>query len=178
MTQSDKLHITSISAMGSNRVIGVDGAGMPWGNVMRTDLRFFRKMTIGKPLIMGRKTHDAMEQPLKKRPCIILTTNTSYTPKFPTPQTEIAHTIPQAIEMAKSHLGETNEIMIIGGGMIYSAFMPWATRIYLTEIEEPFAGDILFPEVDPAVWQEVSRTAHPADEKNAYPYQFVTHERH
>ena len=91
--------------------------------------------------------------------------------------TFVAHTIPEAIDIASSHLNGANEIMVIGGGVIYSEFMPYATRIYLTEIEQAFEGSVLFPEIDLNIWEEVARTAHPADERNAYPYQFVTYEK-
>ena len=155
--------ISMIAAMDKNRLIG-NGPDIPWQ--MPTDRRHFRNMTVGKPVVMGRKTFETLKRPLGKRHNIILTRNTVYeAPKG----CSVAHSVADVLELCK----ETEELMICGGAPIYQAFLPHANRLYLTQIHATFEGDVYFPEFDITAWEEVKRIDGRPDEKNPYPYSFV-----
>lgn len=157
-----------IAAIDQNRLIG-NGPHIPWR--LPADLLHFREMTIGKPVVMGRKTFETLPRPLSKRKNIILTRNNNYNaPK----ECIIAHSVDGVIKIAKelSENGLT-ELMICGGAPIYAAFLPLASRLYLTQIHETFEGDVYFPEFDWNEWEEVERTDLDADEKNPYSYSFL-----
>ncbi len=159
--------ISMIAAMDENRLIG-NGPDIPWQ--MPADRRHFRDMTLGKPVVMGRKTFETLKRPLGKRHNIILTRNTAYkAPKG----CSIAHSVADVIELCK----ETEELMICGGAPIYQAFLPHANRLYLTQIHDTFEGDVYFPEFDITAWEEVKRIDGEPDEKNPYPYSFLFLER-
>ena len=126
--------ISMIAAMDKNRLIG-NGPDIPWQ--MPVDRRHFRDMTIGKPVVMGRKTFETLKRPLGKRRNIILTRNTAYkAPKG----CIVAHSVEEVINGCK----ETEELMICGGAPIYQAFLPHADRLYLTQIHATFEGDVYF----------------------------------
>ena len=159
--------ISMIAAMDKNRLIG-NGPDIPWQ--MPADRRHFRDMTLGKPVVMGRKTFETLKRPLGKRHNIILTRNTAYkAPKG----CSVAHSVADVLELCK----ETEELMICGGAPIYEAFLPHANRLYLTQIHATFKGDVYFPEFDLAAWVEVKRIDGECDEKNPYPYSFLFLER-
>ena len=161
--------ISMIAAMDENRLIG-NGADIPWR--MPADQQHFRDMTIGKPVVMGRKTFETLKQPLGKRQNIILTRNTAYTaPKG----CIVAHSVDDMIKHCKEV--KTEELMICGGAPIYEAFLPHANRLYFTQIHAIFEGDVYFPAFDIAAWQEVKRVDNEPDEKNPYPYSFLFLER-
>lgn len=157
--------ISLISAMSQNRVIGRNGE-MPWH--LPADLKYFKDKTLGKPVIMGRKTFDSIKKPLPGRHNIVLTRDQH----FEAPGCTLVSTVECALEAA----GDVEEIMIIGGETIYRLFLPQATRIYLTIIEQDFDGDTYFPEWRDH-WKIVSKDRHHPDEKNPYHYQFIILEK-
>jgi dihydrofolate reductase len=155
--------ISIIVAMAENRVIGNDNS-LPWH--LPADLKHFKAMTIGKPIIMGRKTWESLPGKLPDRTHIIVTANQDYQAD----DCIVVHSLEQAIEAA----GDVPEVMIVGGAMLYGQAMSQADHIYLTLVETKVEGDSLFPDFDPALWQEVARERHPSDDKNPYAYSFVT----
>ena len=158
--------ISLIAAMDKNRVIGKDNA-LPWQ--MPADLRRFRELTKGKPVIMGRKTFESIGRPLPQRLNIIITRNPEYRAEGCT----IVHSAAEALTAA----GAAEEIMVIGGEEIFTQFLPQAGRIYLTIIDAEFAGDAHFLPLDDTEWATVGHQVHPADDANPHPYTFLTLER-
>ncbi|MDE0085627.1 MAG: dihydrofolate reductase [Candidatus Poribacteria bacterium] len=162
------MQISMIAAIDKNRLIG-NGPHIPWR--LPADLKHFRDMTIGKPVVMGRKTFETLPRPLAKRRNIILTRNHDY--KAPE-GCIVAHSVEDVIKTAQT-LSENNttELMVCGGAPIYAAFLPHASRLYLTQIHATFEGDVYFPAFDWNEWKEVKRTDCEADEKNPYSYSFL-----
>ncbi len=145
------MHISLIAAMAENNVIGLEG-GMPWH--LPEDLKFFKKTTLGKPVIMGRKTFTSIGRALPGRVNIIITRSIEYTAEG----CHVAHTMQEAIELATNFGGaDINEIMIIGGGQIYAEALQFANRIYMTEIHARIDGDTYFPKLPTGQWREISR---------------------
>lgn len=159
--------ISMIAAMANNRVIGADN-DMPWH--LPADLKHFKAVTMGKPVLMGRKTYESIGKALPGRPNIVITTNESYSLDDAT----VVHSIEAAMQEAAAF----DEVMIIGGGSIYQSMLSQAQRLYLTFIELTVDGDTQFPDYEVnANWQELSRETHQKDDKNPYDYTFVTLER-
>lgn len=159
--------ISMIAAMDKNRLIG-NGPDIPWQ--MPVDRRHFRDMTVGKPVVMGRKTFETLKRPLGKRHNIVLTRNAAYeVPKG----CSVAHSVADVLELCKG----TEELMVCGGAPIYQAFLPYAHRLYLTQIHATFEGTVYFPEFDITDWEKVKRIDGEPDEKNPYPYSFLFLER-
>jgi dihydrofolate reductase len=176
------MHISLIAAMAQNRVIGRDNAegkpDLPWH--LPDDFAYFKRTTLGHTIIMGRKSFDALGKPLPKRTNIIVTRNAA----FRAEGASVVGTLEEAIaegrkaEEATTHpTGVPAELFVIGGGEIYRAALPMATRLYLTEIQRTYDGDTYFPEIDKAAWQEVSRRHHPADDRHEAAFDFVVYER-
>ncbi len=157
-----------IAAIDKNRLIG-NGPNIPWK--LPADLKHFREMTIGKPVVMGRKTFETLPRPLAKRKNIILTRNQNYTaPKG----CIVTHSVEEIITtVSEIYVDVTTELMICGGAPIYAAFLSHSTRLYLTQVHATFEGDVYFPEFDWNAWDEVKRIDCDADEKNPYPYSFL-----
>jgi dihydrofolate reductase len=156
--------VSMVAAMGENRVIGRDG-GLPWH--IPGDLKLFKQTTMGKPIIMGRKTWETLSRPLPGRPHIVITRDTNYIAAGAL----VVHDLNKAVSVAQglAIALEEEEIMIIGGAEIYSLAMAKADRIYLTEVALSPDGDAFFPNFDTAQWPEISRTAFPpADGAPAY----------
>ncbi len=161
------MKISMIAAMAEDRVIGLDNA-MPWH--LPADLQYFKRVTLGKPVIMGRKTYQSIGRPLPGRMNIVLTRDQDL-------QIAGVHCV-QTVEQALALVEEVAEVMVIGGATIYEQFLARATRLYLTFIELKVAGDTQFPDYQAvADWREIEREEHSADQKNQYNYQFVTLER-
>ncbi len=161
--------ISLIAAMDKNRVIGQNGR-LPWR--LPADMRRFVELTLGKPVIMGRKTYESIPpkfKPLHGRTNIILTHNLDYD----APGCLVVHTIEEALAAA----GGAPEVMVIGGTAVYEQFLPRADRLYLTLIDAEFAGDAQFPPYNESAWTITTREAHEPDEKNPYPYEFLTLEK-
>ena len=158
--------ISLIVAAASNDVIGSDG-DLPWH--LPDDLRNFKRLTIGKPIIMGRKTHASIGRPLPQRRNIVLTRDRD----FEAPGCEIVASIDEAL----AQVADADEVMIIGGGEIYAAFLPMADRVYLTRVYADVAGDTLFAPLDEAEWQLVDSESHEADAEHAYAFDTMLFER-
>ena len=169
------MKISLIVAMASNRVIGKDNT-MPWH--LPEDLKYFKRITLKKPVIMGRNTFESIGKPLPQRTNIIVTRN----PDYKVPGCIVVNGLDQALQMV-ADLFETigkapdNEVMIIGGAQIYAQSIALADRLYLTEVLCDVPGDAFFPEFDREAWTEVSREDHQAGDSNPYPYSFVVLER-
>nr|AIA16648.1 Dihydrofolate reductase [uncultured bacterium] len=139
------MRIALIAAMTREGVIGIHNT-LPWH--IPEELQYFKKMTLGKPIIMGRKTFESMNcKPLPKRKNIILTQS-----KFKSSDSFENGIVVHSIEEALSHVQESEEVMVIGGAKIYEAFLPLASRLYLTIIEGEYKGDTYFPKIDWAEW--------------------------
>jgi dihydrofolate reductase len=165
MIRERELKISLIVAAAENGVIGRGGA-MPWH--VPSDLKHFRRVTMGKPVIMGRKTYDSIGKPLPGRDNIVVTRDR----QFSAPGTERASSIDEALDIARRRAGErgVDEIAVIGGAEIFALTMPLADRIYLTRIHAHPDGDVMFADPDPRLWREVSRAPvapDPRDEARA-----------
>ncbi|EWS99519.1 type 3 dihydrofolate reductase [Pseudoalteromonas sp. SCSIO 43095] len=156
--------ISMIAAMANNRVIGLDNK-MPWH--LPGDLQHFKKVTSGKPVIMGRKTFESIGRPLPGRRNIIITRNKDYHASG----IETVTTPEAALEL----VNDVAEVMIIGGGNIYQQFLAQAQRLYLTFIDLDVEGDTQFPDYKSvANWQIEDEMLMTPDDKNKYSYKFVT----
>ena len=149
--------ISLIVAASMNNVIGAKG-DLPWR--LSTDLKRFKTLTMGKPIVMGRKTYESIGRPLPGRQNIVVTRN----PGFVADGCDVVSSIDAAIEVA----GDAEEIMVIGGSHIYAAFLPRADRIYLTRVQAELEGDAYLPAIDKDKWHEVSAENHAADDSNDY----------
>ncbi|MFU8803782.1 MAG: type 3 dihydrofolate reductase [Bradymonadaceae bacterium] len=158
--------LSLMAAVGEGMVIGKENA-LPWH--LPSDLRYFRRVTMGKPVIMGRKTLESLGKPLGGRKNIILTHQRDYEAEG----VHIAHDLDEALALA----GDVDEVMILGGGKVYVEFLPRADRLYLTVVHARFEGDTFFPNFDEEQWEVTCREHHEPDEKNKYPHTFVVLER-
>ena len=159
---------SAIAAMARNRVIGQDN-GLPWR--LPGDLKFFKATTLGKPVVMGRKTFQSIGRPLPGRPNIVVTRD----PGFAAEGVHIARDIDSALDLAARLARETGaqEVMVIGGAEIYAQALPRLDRLYLTEIDAEIEGDAHFPEIEPRVWREAARTNPVLDEASGLSYCFI-----
>lgn len=161
------MKISMIAAMAHNRVIGLDNK-MPWH--IPADLKFFRKMTSGKPVIMGRKTYESIGKPLPKRHNIVLTRSSDFSPEGVT----VVHDMDSALAAA----GDVEEVVIMGGGNIYQQFLPKASILYLTFIDLDTPGDTHFIDYKTkGQWQQVWQQCHSKDEGHPHDFEFVRLER-
>lgn len=158
--------ISLIAAASRNNVIGARGA-IPWR--LSTDLKRFKALTMGKPVVMGRLTNESIGQVLPGRQNIVITSR----PDYCRPGCHIVRSPEAALEAA----GDAEEIMIIGGGKIYEQFLPLSARIYLTRVLAEIAGDAFFPELNSDDWELSSRESHQADERNEFDVEFLILER-
>ncbi|MCP4423175.1 MAG: type 3 dihydrofolate reductase [Chloroflexi bacterium] len=161
--------ISLIAAMDVNRVIGKDGR-IPWR--LPDDMKWFRQQTMGKPVIMGRKTYESIPErfrPLPGRHNIVVTRNEAYRIE--------GETVVHAVEEAVAAAGDVAEIMVIGGAELYAQFFPGADRLYLTLVEAMFPGDAYFPEMDSAEWRKVWQETHEIDARHPYPFVWLIFER-
>lgn len=159
--------ISLIAAMDKNRPIGKAGNELPWH--LSADLKRFKSITLGKPIIMGRKTFESIGEPLPERTNIIITRNEEYG----APGCVVVPSPKEALKSA----GNAPEVVVIGGAEIFAQFLPLAQRMYLTQVDGKFEGNVYFPEWNPEEWHEIFREAHGPDEKNAYRYTFLILER-
>lgn len=157
--------ISLIAALDDTRLIGRDNA-LPWR--LPNDLKFFKRSTLDKIVLMGRKTWDSLGRPLPQRENWVLTRDTSFAPAG----ARVFHDLDEALAAA----GE-RELVVIGGAELYRQALPRVQRMYLTEVHGRFEGDAWFPEFDAADWQESWREDHPADAQHACAYSFVCHDR-
>ena len=152
--------------MAANGAIGV-GNRLPWR--LPADLKRFKALTMGKPILMGRRTHESIGRPLPGRTNIVLTRDPDYT----APGCRVVHSLHQALEV----VGGAPELMVIGGARVYEQAMPLAERLYLTRVRAEVAGDTHFPEYQAADWVELEREEHMADDANPHAFEFVVLER-
>ena len=155
-----------IAALARNRVIGRDNR-LPWH--LPADLRFFKQTTMGKPLLMGRRTWESIGRPLPGRRMIVL----SRDPDHQASGCTVARSLDEALDVA----GAVPEIMVIGGATLYQQTLLRADRLYLTLVDADVPGDAWFPEWNERDWRLVWEEAHPADAKHAWPYRFQRWER-
>ncbi len=160
------MKVSIIVAMDRKGVIGLEG-DLPWR--LSADLQHFKAITMSKPLIMGRKTHESIGRPLPGRQNIVLT----HAKDFVAEGCTIVHSLDDAFQAA----GDVEEVMIMGGSGIYDQSLARANRLYLTEVHADVCGDVYFPEFDKGEWLEVEREEHSADEKNDFDYSFVVLEK-
>nr|AIA15954.1 Dihydrofolate reductase [uncultured bacterium] len=160
--------VSLLLAASENNVIGKDN-GLPWH--LPDDLKYFKNLTWGLPILMGRKTFDSIGKPLPGRKSIVITRDRDWRHEG----VEVVHSIEEAIDKAKT-LG-AKEIFVIGGAEIFKSSLPVANRIYLTRIHHVFDGDVFFPEIDAERWSCTSERFCAADEKNAYDHTYHVWER-
>jgi dihydrofolate reductase len=160
--------ISTIVATAKNGVIGKEG-GLPW--YLPAELAHFKKITMGHPIIMGRKTHESIGRPLPGRTNVVVTRDKKYRSEGIT----VSHSLEDAVKTAKQSPG-ADEIFIIGGEEIYKQAMPLLNKIYLTEVDAKVEGDKFF-NYDKEQWREVSRVKHSADDENQHAYNFLVLER-
>lgn len=159
--------ISLIAAMAEERVIGVENR-LPWR--LPSDMKWFRRHTLGKPIIMGRNTFESFgAKPLPDRLNIVITRDAAYRADGAV----VVHTIDEAIAAA----GAVDEVMVIGGASFYAQMLPRADRLYLTFVHTWVAGDAWFPEYDISQWREVEHQDVAADERNPYSHRFCIYER-
>jgi dihydrofolate reductase len=157
--------ISLLVAVAENDVIGKQGAVLPWR--LPADLKHFKSLTMGHPIIMGRKTYETIGRPLPGRINIVMTHDRAYQ----APGCTVVHSLEEALSCASE--SNPSEVFVIGGGVVFDAVIHQADKLYLTEVHGKPAGDVLFT-YNPSDWQEITREDHPADEKNQYAYSFVT----
>jgi len=158
--------LSMVVATANNRVIGKDN-DMPWH--LPADLAYFKKVTLGKPVVMGRKTFESIGRPLPGRRNIVISRDEQYSANG----VDTVTSVEQALSLVK----DVEEIMVIGGGAIYKHCLPAANRLYITHIDAEIDGDTRFPEYNLEHWTKVSSERRVADEKNAYNLDFCVYEK-
>ena len=159
------MEVSLIVAMDAGRWIGVDGK-LPWH--LPADLRHFKALTVGKPIVMGRKTHDSIGRALPGRENIVITRD----PHYSSPGCVIMHSLHAVLQ----RYSEADEVMVIGGAEIYSCALALANRLYVTIVHTEVRGDVRFPFSLERQWRVAARTDHKADAENAHDYSFVIFE--
>jgi dihydrofolate reductase len=160
-TSSLPVRCSLIVAMSENGVIGREG-DIPWR--LSSDLRRFKRLTMGHALVMGRKTFESIGPPLPGRRSVVITRQLDYRPA----NVEVV----SSWEEARLLVAESGEFFVIGGGEIYRLALPDADRIYLTVVSGEVEGDVTFPDIDGEQWQPVERSEHPADDRNERAHTF------
>ncbi|WP_152206050.1 dihydrofolate reductase [Marinobacter changyiensis] len=162
-----------IVAMSRNRVIGRNNA-LPW--YLPGDLRYFKQATMGKPIIMGRKTWESIGRPLPGRMNIVVTRDKAWkAPAGTVSDLSLEQAFVRATAQAELEGGD--EVMVIGGGQIYADVLPQIDRMYVTQVHAEVEGDAYFPEVDWEDWEEIGREDFSASDNNPYDYSFVVYQR-
>lgn len=156
--------ISLIAALDRQGGIGINGR-IPWH--LPADLARFKQLTMGRPIIMGRKTHESIGRPLPGRRNIVITAQRDYL----APGCDLAHSLDEALRLAGD-----GEVFVIGGAAVYQEALPRAHRLYLTRVDGTFTADTFFPEYDAGGWTVREHHLHPANGKNAWPYVFTVFE--
>lgn len=166
------MKLAIIVAQAKNRVIGINNT-LPWH--LPEDLRYFKQVTMAKPIIMGRKTFESIGRPLPGRENIVISRQADYAPAG----VRVVPTLEEARELAENLclINGLEEAMVIGGAQIYAQALPLADRLYITEVDAVIEGDAWFPEFDPADWQEVGRKDFAPSGDNPFAYSFVVYEK-
>ncbi|QYR19025.1 dihydrofolate reductase [Paenibacillus sp. sptzw28] len=160
--------ITMIAAMAHNRAIGVDNR-MPWR--LPAELAHFQRSTLGKTVLMGRKTFESLGKPLKNRLNVVLTRSSSCVPEG----CEVVNSVQEALERYAA--SSDTELVVIGGAEVYKQFLPYADKLLLTEVEAEIDGDAFFPSFNENEWMVTDSEAYSKDEKNAYNFYIRTYVR-
>ncbi|MCB2426067.1 type 3 dihydrofolate reductase [Methylophaga pinxianii] len=155
-----------VVAMDERGLIGRDN-DLPWR--LSADLQYFRRITMGKPILMGRNTHESIGRPLPGRQNIVVSSSEDYQ--------ATGCDVVNSIEAGLAVAADADEIMVIGGSSLFSQMFDIADTLYLTRVHAELDGDTWFPEWDKNQWQLISQESHPADEKNDYPYSFEVYRR-
>jgi dihydrofolate reductase len=166
------IRLTLVAAIGRNRVIG-DGRGLLWH--LQSDLIHFRKLTMGKPLIMGRKTFQSIGRPLPGRPTFVMSRQPIPLPPGLTWVADLSEALERAVGLAREL--RVDEVMIVGGGAIYAQTIAGADRLCITEVDLSPLGETVFPAIDPDLWQEVWRERHSKSIGDDADYCFVEYYR-
>ena len=167
------VHLALVVAKARNGVIGRAGK-LPWR--IRSDMAWFKANTLGKPVIMGRKTWESLpKRPLPGRTNIVLSRDLS----FETQGALVCEDLSEALQIGREQAADdgVDEVCVIGGAALFEAALPKARRLYLTEVEAEVEGDVFFPAFDEADWSEVRREARPTGEEDEYPFVFRILER-
>ena len=167
------VHLALVVAKARNGVIGRAGK-LPWR--IRSDMAWFKANTLGKPVIMGRKTWESLpKRPLQGRTNIVLSRDLS----FETQGALVCEDLSEALQIGREQAADdgVDEVCVIGGAALFEAALPKARRLYLTEVEAEVEGDVFFPAFDEADWSEVRREARPTGEEDEYPFVFRILER-
>jgi len=167
------MKIALIAALAQNRVVGIDNQ-LPWH--LPEDLKYFKRITTGKAIIMGRKTYESIGRPLPNRTNIVISRDSQYQAEG----IKVVSSLEAAIELAESVslINGVDEVMVIGGAQIYAMALPKADRLYLTHVHADVEGDAYFPDVDMSQWQAIAKEDYAASEANPYPYSFVVYDKH
>lgn len=160
--------VAIIAAVARNGVIGNRGA-LPWR--LPSDFAFFKRQTMGRPLIMGRKTFEGIGKPLPGRTSIVVTRNRDFAPEG----AMVVASLGLALEAAQA--SDPNEVMIGGGGELYREAIPIADRLYITHVDLEPDGDTTFPAIDPTIWREAEVIDVPRTERDSAPFRVVRYER-
>lgn len=166
MSTAKTPRVTLILARARNGVIGAKG-GLPWH--LPEDLAFFKRTTMGHPIVMGRKTWESIGRPLPGRRSIVVTRDRN----FAATGAEVVHSLDDAVALC----ADSDEIFVIGGAHLYADALPRADRLLLTEIQADFDGDTFLPAPSAADWKEASREPHPATDSRAFAFDFVDYRR-
>lgn len=161
-----RMKISLICAMSENRAIGLNNQ-LPWH--LPADLKHFKELTMGKPIVMGRKTFESIGKALPGRKNIILTRN----PDFQAENVEVLHSVSHILEQYSNEA----ELCIIGGAEIYTLFLPHATHLFLTIVHTKIEGDAYFPEFSEKLWRLEKQDDFSADEKNQFSYSFMNYKK-
>lgn len=160
--------ISFIVAMDENRVIGKNNQ-LPWH--LPEDLKFFKRVTMGHPIIMGRKTYESIGRPLPGRENIIITRNELYQ----SDKCTVLYSVDELLQYCRQNTNE--EYFVIGGAEIFKQLIAHVDRLYITFIHEQFEGDTFFPPIDMSEWELISKEQGLRDENNPYRYEFLTYEK-
>jgi dihydrofolate reductase len=165
------MRLSIIVAQSTNRVIGRQNK-LPW--YLPEDLKYFKRITQGKPIIMGRKTYESIGRPLPGRLNIVITRSTTYQPLG----VKVVNSLEAAIELAEHQalIDGVDEALVIGGAEIYQQAMSLAERLYLTQVHAEIEGDAYFPEINAQKWQQILKEDFNAVEPNPYPYSFIVYQ--
>lgn len=161
-----------VVAVARNGVIGRDN-DLPWR--LPKDLAYFKRVTMGHPIIMGRKTFDSIGRPLPGRCNVVVTQQTQWHAEG----VEVVHSLSEALDLARARAREqgVDQIMLIGGAQLFVPALSMAQRLYLTQVHADVAGDTYFPEFEPGDWDEIEREDCFADDSNPFDYSFVVYNR-
>ena len=166
MSATHTPHLTLILARAANGVIGAKG-GLPWH--LPEDLAFFKRTTMGHPIVMGRRTWESIGRPLPGRRSIVVTRDRS----FAASGAEVVHSLDEALALCAG----SDEVFVIGGAQLYAEALPRADRVLLTEIHADFKGDTVLPALSGAEWNEFSREVHAATATRPFAFDFVDYRR-